>query len=123
VLQNVTKLRSFFLDDYRLYLAETIKSMVDHFEELRGRWTTALGVSGPQWLILIALAGLDEEGQGVPAAAISEYLQIDITYVVIESRKLEKKGFLHLREIAGRNAVYISLTMQSRALIARLGVR
>lgn len=97
--------------------------MVDHFEELRGRWAAALGVSGPQWLILIALAGLDEEGQGVPAAAISEYLQIDIAYVVIELRKLEKKGFLHLREIAGRNAVQISLTRQSRALIARIGVR
>jgi DNA-binding MarR family transcriptional regulator len=97
--------------------------MVDQFEELRGRWTTALGVSGSQWLILIALAGLDKEGQGVSAAAISAYLQIDTTYVVIESRKLEKKGFLDLREVTGQNAVQISLSIQSQALIAKLGVQ
>jgi DNA-binding MarR family transcriptional regulator len=122
VLQNVTSCdRSFWA--IIVYLAETIKSMVDHFEKLRGRWTTALGVSGPQWLILIALAGVDEEGQGVPAAAIAEYLQIDITYVVIESRKLEKKGFLRLHETAGGNAARISLTPQSQTLIARLGIR
>ena len=94
--------------------------MTDRFEKLRGKWTSALGVNGSQWLILIALADLDKEGQGVRAATISKYLQINITYIVIESRKLEKNGFLYVCEIAG--AVQISLTVKSQALIATLGV-
>jgi DNA-binding MarR family transcriptional regulator len=96
--------------------------MVDHFEELRAAWTTALGVSGPQWLILIAVAELDKEGQGVSAAAISNYLQIEISYIVIESRKLETKGFLYLSK-AAQNAMQISITTKSQVLIASLGFR
>jgi DNA-binding MarR family transcriptional regulator len=100
-----------------------IGAMVDHFEELRSRWTRALGVSGPQWLILIAMANTDQRERGVPITAISKKLRVECTYVMIEARKLEKKGFLRRHEGSAPDALEISLSEKSRNLIVELGLQ
>src|SRR5215510_7001341 len=39
-----------------------IASINVHLEELRQFWARALGISGPQWMIIMALADLDKKG-------------------------------------------------------------
>src|SRR5215813_907936 len=64
-----------------------------HLEELRYFWAKTLGISGPQWMILMALADLDHD-DGVPVNAVSKKLHVDSSFVTTQSKLLEKKGFL-----------------------------
>src|SRR6185437_1064642 len=70
-----------------------IASINVHLEELRHFWAKALGISGPQWMILMALVDLDHD-DGVPVNAVSKKLHVDPSFVTTQSKLLEKKGFL-----------------------------
>jgi hypothetical protein len=41
-----------------------IVSINVHLQEIRYFWAKTLGISGPQWMILMALADLDRSGKG-----------------------------------------------------------
>jgi hypothetical protein len=47
-----------------------------HLEELRYFWANALGISGLQWKILMALSEIDQD-DGVPVNAVSKKLHVD----------------------------------------------
>lgn len=64
-----------------------------HFEELRYHWAKTLGISGPQWMILMALADMDQ-GDGVPVNVVSKKLHVDSSFVTTQSKLLERKGFV-----------------------------
>jgi DNA-binding MarR family transcriptional regulator len=87
-----------------------IASVNVHLEELRYFWAKTLGISGPQWMILMALADLDEK-DGVPVNAVSKKLHVDSSFVTTQSKLLEKKGFLR-RKTSAEDAriVLMSLT-------------
>jgi DNA-binding MarR family transcriptional regulator len=91
-----------------------------HLQEIRYFWAKALGVSGPQWMILIALADLDQ-GEGVPVKVVSKMLHVDPSFVTTQSKMLEKKGFMR-RKTSGDDArvVQMSLTDKSYKHIASL---
>jgi DNA-binding MarR family transcriptional regulator len=81
-----------------------------HLEELRYFWAQTLGVSGPQWMILMALADLDR-GDGVPVNVVSKKLHVDSSFVTTQSKLLEKKGFLRRKTSADdARVVQMSLT-------------
>lgn len=81
-----------------------------HLEELRYFWAQTLGVSGPQWMILMALADLDQ-GDGVPVNVVSKKLHVDSSFVTTQSKLLEKKGFLRRKTSADdARVVQMSLT-------------
>jgi len=73
-----------------------------HLQEIRYFWAKALGVSGPQWMILMALADLDQ-GAGVPVKVVSKMLHVDPSFVTTQSKMLEKKGFMR-RKTSGDDA-------------------
>jgi DNA-binding MarR family transcriptional regulator len=81
-----------------------------HLEELRYYWGKTLGISGPQWMILMALAEMDRN-DGVPVNVVSKKLHVDSSFVTTQSKMLEKKGFIHRKTSAedGR-VVQMSLT-------------
>ncbi len=54
-----------------------IASINVHLQELRYFWAKALGISGPQWMILMALADLDQ-GDGVPVKVVSKMLTLTL---------------------------------------------
>jgi len=87
-----------------------IASINVHLEELRYFWAKTLGISGPQWMILMALADLDER-DGVPVNAVSKKLHVDSSFITTQSKLLEKKGFLR-RKTSAEDAriVLMSLT-------------
>jgi len=91
-----------------------------HLQEIRHFWAKVLGVSGPQWMILIALADLDQ-GEGVPVKVVSKMLHVDPSFVTTQSKMLEKKGFMR-RKTSGDDArvVQMSLTDKSYKHIASL---
>ena len=94
-----------------------------HLQEIRYFWAKALGVSGPQWMILMALADLDQ-GEGVPVKVVSKMLHVDPSFVTTQSKMLEKKGFMR-RKTSGDDArvVQMSLTDKSYKHIASLAAQ
>jgi MarR family transcriptional regulator, organic hydroperoxide resistance regulator len=69
-----------------------IASISAHLEELRHFWAKTLGISGPQWMMVVALADLDQ-GDGAPVNAVSKMLHVDPSFVTTQSKLLEKMGF------------------------------
>jgi DNA-binding MarR family transcriptional regulator len=100
-----------------------IASINIHLQELRYFWAKALGISGPQWMILMALADLDK-GEGVSVKLVSKMLHVDSSFVTTQSKMLEKKGFMRRKTSKedGR-IVQMSLTDKSYKHIANLAAQ
>ena len=97
-----------------------IASISVHLEELRQFWARTLGVSGPQWMIIMALADLDK-GEGVPVNAVSKLLHVDSSFVTTQSKLLEKKGFVRRKaSTADARIVNMSLTDRTYKHLASL---
>lgn len=94
-----------------------------HLEELRHFWAKTLGITGPQWMIIVALSDLDQ-GDGVPVNAVSKILHVDPSFVTTQSKLLEKKGFVR-RKPAAEDAriVKMSLTDKTCKQLAGLASR
>jgi DNA-binding MarR family transcriptional regulator len=97
-----------------------IASISVHLEEIRHFWAKALGISGPQWMMVVALADLDQ-GEGVPVNAVSKMLHVDPSFVTTQSKLLEKKGFIR-RKTSAEDAriVRMSLTDKTYKHLAAL---
>src|SRR3954452_7499869 len=103
--------------------AWVINSLGVHLEELRYFWAKALGISGPQWMILMALADLDEK-DGVPVNVVSKKLHVDSSFVTTQSKLLEKKGFLRRKtSAADARIVQMSLTDKTYKHLAGLAAQ
>ena len=97
-----------------------IASISAHLEELRHFWAKTLGISGPQWMIVVALADHDQ-GDGVAVNVVSKMLHVDPSFVTTQSKLLEKKGFVR-RKTAVEDAriVKMSLTDKTTKHLANL---
>jgi DNA-binding MarR family transcriptional regulator len=89
-----------------------IGSINVHLEELRYFWAKALGISGPQWMILMALMDLDQD-EGVPVNAVSKKLHVDSSFVTTQSKLLEKKGFLR-RKTSAEDARIVQMSLTDK---------
>ncbi len=100
-----------------------IASISVHLEEIRHFWAKALGISGPQWMMVVALADLDQ-GDGVPVNAVSKMLHVDPSFVTTQSKLLEKKGFIR-RKTSAEDAriVKMSLTDKTYKHLAALSAQ
>jgi MarR family transcriptional regulator, organic hydroperoxide resistance regulator len=97
-----------------------IASIGVYLEELRQFWAKTLGISGPQWMIIVALADHDQ-GDGVAVNVVSKMLHVDPSFVTTQSKLLEKKGFVR-RKTAVEDAriVKMSLTDKTTKHLANL---
>jgi MarR family transcriptional regulator, organic hydroperoxide resistance regulator len=97
-----------------------IASIGAYLEELRHFWAKTLGISGPQWMIIVALADHDQ-GDGVAVNVVSKMLHVDPSFVTTQSKLLEKKGFVR-RKTAVEDAriVKMSLTDKTSKHLANL---
>jgi DNA-binding MarR family transcriptional regulator len=84
-----------------------------HLEELRQFWAKALGISGPQWMIVMAVADL-ERGEGVPVNVAAKMLHVDSSFVTTQSKMLEKKGLLR-RKTSAEDARIVQMSLTDRA--------
>ncbi|MBR0872386.1 MarR family transcriptional regulator [Bradyrhizobium tropiciagri] len=97
-----------------------ISSINSHLEDVRQFWGKALGVSGPQWMILIAVSDLDKD-EGVPINVVSKALHVDPSFVTTQSKLLEQKELLRRTPSpADARVVRLSLTDKTRKHLASL---
>jgi MarR family transcriptional regulator, organic hydroperoxide resistance regulator len=97
-----------------------IASINVHLDELRYFWAKALGISGPQWMILMAITDLDQ-GDGIPVNAVAKMLHVDSSFVTTQSKLLEKKGFMRRKPSPDdARVVKMSLTDKSYKQLANL---
>jgi len=97
-----------------------ISSINIHLEELRQFWARTLGISGPQWMILMAISDLDKN-EGVPVNVVSKLLHVDPSFITTQSKLLEKKGLLRRRPSpTDARVVQMSLTDKTQKHVASL---
>ena len=89
-----------------------IASISMHLEEIRYFWAKTLGISGPQWMILMALADLDK-ADGVPVNVVSKLLHVDPSFVTTQSKLLEKKGFIR-RQASSEDARVVKMSLTDK---------
>ncbi|MFG3594739.1 MarR family winged helix-turn-helix transcriptional regulator [Bradyrhizobium sp. RDI18] len=92
-------------------------------EEIHKSWAQLLGLTEPQWLILMAIDELDE-GRGVSGIAVAGKLRIHPAFVTNQTKKLETMEFL-AREPSLDDArfVQMSLTQKACAEISKLSIK
>jgi DNA-binding MarR family transcriptional regulator len=111
--QNQDLVREFIWD---------IVSINTHFEEIRYMLARMLGISGPQWLILMAISDLDR-GDGVSVRVVSEKLHVDPSFVTTQSKSLEKHGFMRrISSVDDARVVLMSLTDKACKQVASLSL-
>jgi MarR family transcriptional regulator, organic hydroperoxide resistance regulator len=84
-----------------------------NLEEVRNYWAKVLGIRGPQWMIIVALQELDH-GEGAPVMAVATMLQVNPTFVMTQSRLLERKGFVW-RTVVSDDSGTVSLSLTDKA--------
>src|SRR6266436_7679271 len=99
--------------DLATRFAWEIASINVHLQELRHFWAKTLGVSGPQWMILMALADLDK-GDGVSVKVVSKMLHVDSSFVTTQSKMLEKKGLMR-RRTSSDDARVVQMSLTDKA--------
>jgi DNA-binding MarR family transcriptional regulator len=100
-----------------------IASINVHLEEIRQFWARELGISGPQWMILMAIGDLDG-GKGVAVKDVSAMLHVDPSFVTTQSKMLEKNGFMRrVPSSEDARVVLMSLSDKARKQIATLTSR
>ncbi|PDT63939.1 transcriptional regulator [Bradyrhizobium ottawaense] len=92
-------------------------------EEIHKSWALLLGITEPQWLILMAIDELDE-GRGVSGTAVANKLRIHPAFVTNQTKRLEGMELL-ARVTSPDDARYlrISLTLKARTEIRNLSVK
>jgi len=94
-----------------------------HLDDIHQIWAKLLGVSEPQWLILLAIDELDS-GEGVPGTKIAAKLHIHPVFVTTQTKSLEKAGFVTRKTSAvDARFVLMSLTSKARAEFAKLSAQ
>lgn len=92
-------------------------------EEIHKSWAQMLGITEPQWLILMAVDELDE-GRGVSGIAVANKLRIHPAFVTNQTKKLEVMSLLDRAQSADdARFVQMSLTQKARAKIANLSIK
>ena len=94
-------------------------------ERVRVHFASRLGISGPQYSLLRAVAALQSE-DGVSVGVVAEHLHVTSTFITTQSRVLGERGFLRKRDDpADRRVSRLSLTPKGERLVDEIvkGVR
>lgn len=83
-------------------------------EEIHKGWAGLMGITEPQWLILMAIDELDQ-GRGVPGIAVANKLRIHPAFVTNQTKKLDELGFLS-RVTSPDDARFLQISLTEKAL-------
>jgi DNA-binding MarR family transcriptional regulator len=97
-----------------------IAGIQSQLELIHGTWAKTIGVTEPQWVILMAIDDLDK-GNGVTGTDIAAKIRVHPAFITTQTKSLEKAGLL-TRETSPADARYVlmSLTPKARKSIAEL---
>jgi DNA-binding MarR family transcriptional regulator len=85
-----------------------------YLEEIQYMLAKHVGISGPQWMILIGINDLDQS-DGVSVRAVSNKLHLDPSFVTAQTKVLEKHGLLRRRP-SENDARVVLMSLTDRAL-------
>ncbi|MGY4408365.1 DNA-binding MarR family transcriptional regulator [Bradyrhizobium sp. LB7.1] len=92
-------------------------------EEIHKSWAQMLGISEQQWLILMAIAELDE-GRGVTGIAVANKLRIHPANITNQTKRLETMELLNRQpSVDDARYVQMSLTEKARNEINNLSIK
>jgi DNA-binding MarR family transcriptional regulator len=98
-------------------------SISNNLEDIRRAWAKLFGISGSQWLILMAIADLDQGG-GVSVGDVSHKIHAVSTFVTTQTKILERMGLLNrVSSTADARVVLMSLSDEARRKIDELSPR
>jgi DNA-binding MarR family transcriptional regulator len=106
--------------DFRA-LVHDLLTVSSRMETVRGHLGARMGVSGPQYSVLIAIAHLQGE-QGVSVSALAKALHVSNAFVASETGKLAQRGLLHKRTNPDdRRGILLSIAPAGRIEIGKIG--
>jgi DNA-binding MarR family transcriptional regulator len=86
-------------------------------ERVRVYFASRMGISGPQYSVLRAVAAL-QGNEGASIGLIAEHLHVTSTFITVQSGVLVQRGFLRKREDAtDRRISRLSLTLKGERLV------
>lgn len=101
------------------HLTWVVTAINAHLKELRQVWARALGISGPQWTILMAISDLDKK-DGVPVKAVAKMLHLEGSFVTNQSKLLERNGLVRRKPCPlDRRVVRLSLSDKALKQLGR----
>lgn len=100
-----------------------IRSINVCLDDLRCFQANALGITGPQMMILMAVTELERDG-GVPVNVVAKLMKIGSSFITKNSKELENKRFLR-RTPGTKDArvVHLSLTENARKRLASIAAQ
>ena len=106
--------------DFRVLVADLL-TISSRMETVRAHLGTRMGVSGPQYSVLIAIAHLQGDG-GVSVSALAKALHVSNAFVASETGKLAQRGLLHKRTNPhDRRGILLSIAPAGRVEIGKIG--
>ncbi|UPK05806.1 MarR family transcriptional regulator [Bradyrhizobium sp. 170] len=107
-------------------VSDFIWNIVDihsQLEEIHKSWAQMLGITEPQWLILMAIEELNQ-GRGVSGIAVANKLRIHPAFVTNQTKKLEQLELLaRVTSTDDARFLQMSLTEKARVEITKLSNR
>ncbi|WP_018319331.1 MarR family winged helix-turn-helix transcriptional regulator [Bradyrhizobium sp. WSM2793] len=93
---------------------------LDDFLQVRAK---ALGITGPQLAILMAVTDLDRDS-GVPVSAVAKLMKVDPSFITTHSKALEKAGLMRRRPcVTDARVVQMSLTDKACKRLANVATQ
>ncbi len=106
--------------DFRA-LVHDLLTVSSRMETVRGHLGARMGVSGPQYSVLIAIAQLQGE-HGVSVSALANALHVSNAFIASETGKLAQRGFLHKRTNPhDRRGILLRIAPEGRVEIGKIG--
>jgi MarR family transcriptional regulator, organic hydroperoxide resistance regulator len=98
-------------------------SISNHLEDIRRAWAKLFGISGSQWLILMAINDLDCGG-GVSVGDVSQKIHAVSTFVTTQTKILERMGLVDRKPSpSDARVVLMSVSASARSKITELAPR
>jgi DNA-binding MarR family transcriptional regulator len=106
--------------DFRA-LVHDLLTVSSRMELVRGHLGARMGVSGPQYSVLVATAHLQGEG-GVSVSDLAEALHVSNAFIASETGKLAQRRLVHKRiNPSDRRGVLLSIAPAGRIEIGKIG--
>jgi DNA-binding MarR family transcriptional regulator len=70
-----------------------IRSVCEQVEQIDNVWAAKMGITGPQWLILTALADASDD-RGTAVNRLAKALHVDPSFITTQTKLLERSGLL-----------------------------
>jgi DNA-binding MarR family transcriptional regulator len=93
--------------------ATTVAGVAVFLDEIRQFRAKSLGISGPQFALLMAVMDL-EQGDGVSIRHVAKAVHVDPSFITTQSKLLEKKGLVR-RQIDSHDARVVKLSLSDKA--------